>query len=96
MKNFPKKFSKKEFTGYSDHTIGIDALKYAYAMRANILEFHFTDNRLNRSFRDHTVSLTKTDVEQLIVEIQKINNLRGNYTKIQLKIELTPLYHLQV
>ena len=64
-----KEITKLSDIGYSDHTIGIDALIYAYAMRANILEFHFTDNRLNRSFRDHTVSSTKTDVKRLIGEI---------------------------
>jgi len=74
--------------GYSDHTIGIDALKYAYAMNADILEFHFTDDRNNRSFRDHTVSLTKADVGNLIAEIKIINALKGNQIKTQLKIEL--------
>ena len=83
-----REITKLSYIGYSDHTIGIDALKYAYAMKANILEFHFTDNRLNRSFRDHTVSLTKKDVKQLINEIQTINKLKGNYKKIQLDIEL--------
>ena len=83
-----REITKLSYIGYSDHTIGIDALKYAYAMKANILEFHFTDNRLNRSFRDHTVSLTKKDVKQLINEIQTINKLKGNYKKIQLEIEL--------
>ena len=29
--------------GYSDHTEGSQALKYAIAMGAEILEFHFTD-----------------------------------------------------
>ena len=83
-----RKITNLSHIGYSDHTIGIDALKYAYAMKADVLEFHFTDNRQNRSFRDHTVSLTKTDVKRLIGEIKIINTLKGNQIKTQLKIEL--------
>ena len=83
-----KEITRLSHVGYSDHTIGIDALKYAYAMNADVLEFHFTDDRNNRSFRDHTVSLTKADVGNLIAEIKIINALKGNQIKTQLKIEL--------
>ena len=83
-----REITRLSHVGYSDHTIGIDALKYAYAMNADVLEFHFTDDRNNRSFRDHTVSLTKADVENLIAEIKIINALKGNQIKTQLKIEL--------
>ena len=38
--------------GYSDHTIGNLALKIAYSMGAQVLEFHFTDTRKNKTFRD--------------------------------------------
>ena len=74
--------------GYSDHTIGVDALKYAVAMGAEILEFHFTDNPHDRSFRDHQVSLTAEGVSELISEIGKIECLRGNEIKKPLPIEL--------
>ncbi len=83
-----REITRLSHVGYSDHTIGIDALKYAYAMNADVLEFHFTDDRNNRSFRDHTVSLTKADVGNLIAEIKIINALKGNQIKTQLKIEL--------
>ncbi len=73
--------------GYSDHTEGIDALIYAYAMGADILEFHFTDSRQNKEFRDHKVSLTKEEVENLIIEIKKISKLRGSSDKKPLKVE---------
>lgn len=74
--------------GYSDHTEGIIALKYAYAMGAEILEFHFTDDREGKTFRDHKVSLTKEEVQELISEIKLINNLRGNEIKRPCEIEI--------
>ena len=51
--------------GYSDHTRGTAALKVASALGARVLEFHFTDRRGERSFRDHQVSLTSTEVAEL-------------------------------
>ena len=48
--------------GYSDHTVGSYALKNATIMGANVLEFHFTDSRKGKKFRDHQVSLTCDEV----------------------------------
>ena len=67
--------------GYSDHTIGTKALSYAFAMGAEILEFHFTDNNKNRDFRDHLVSLDLKDVNELIKEISLIRDLKGSDKK---------------
>ena len=74
--------------GYSDHTEGSKALKYAHALGAEILEFHFTDTRTDKEFRDHKVSLTKSDVLDLIKEMELINKLKGHQTKKPLKIEI--------
>ena len=74
--------------GYSDHTEGSKALLYATAMGAEILEFHFTDSREGKVFRDHKVSLTKDEIKLLIEEIQLINELKGKNTKIPTQIEL--------
>ena len=83
----------KELTGltvgYSDHTEGSTTLKYAVAMGADILEFHFTDSRENKEFRDHKVSLTKYEVQDLINEIKLIGQLKGKGTKRPLPIELS-------
>ena len=35
--------------GYSDHTIGLDAMYAAVAHGAKVLEFHFTDSRDGKS-----------------------------------------------
>ena len=61
--------------GYSDHTVGSKALEIAFAMGADILEFHFTDTRKNKKFRDHKISLTKSEVKELICNIKVINCL---------------------
>ena len=74
--------------GYSDHTEGSQALKYAIAMGAEILEFHFTDAREGKSFRDHKVSLTPHEVKELIDEIKLIDCLKGEQIKKPTQIEL--------
>ena len=53
---------KKTFNleiGYSHHSLGELPLLTAYIKGANILEFHFTDGREGKVFRDHHISLTK-------------------------------------
>ncbi len=82
----------KELTGltigYSDHTVDSKALQYATAMGAEILEFHFTDTKEGKVFRDHKVSLTKKDVQLLIEELKIIAQLKGSYEKKPTSIEL--------
>jgi|ETN02SMinimDraft_4_1059925.scaffolds.fasta_scaffold31242_2 N-acetylneuraminate synthase/N,N'-diacetyllegionaminate synthase len=75
--------------GYSDHTIGTTAVETAITMGAEIIEFHFTDTREGKSFRDHQVSFTKEEVVQLIEKIKLINSLKGNGKKIPLNSEIT-------
>lgn len=74
--------------GYSDHTEGSKALSYAVAMGAEVLEFHFTDNREGKVFRDHKVSLTPSEILELIQEIELIQQLQGNSTKQPVPIEI--------
>ena len=73
--------------GYSDHTEGSKALITAYAMGAEILEFHFTDSRENKEFRDHKVSLTKEEVQLMIKELKDISDLKGDSDKRPLPVE---------
>ena len=67
--------------GYSDHTEGTLALRIAFSMGAKILEFHFTNSREGKTFRDHFVSLTGQEVKELIRDIKIINNLHGSDKK---------------
>lgn len=73
--------------GYSDHTEGSKALEIAVAMGAQILEFHFTDSRKGKEFRDHKVSLTRDEVLALAKDIKNIYALRGEPNKMPLPIE---------
>lgn len=73
--------------GYSDHTEGSRALGVSVTMGAEILEFHFTDDRSGKEFRDHKVSLTKDEVLDLIEEIKIIKQLKGDETKRPLEVE---------
>ena len=73
--------------GYSDHTEGLEALKIAASMGANVLEFHFTDTRENQTFRDHKVSLTKQEVISFRRFIEELSLLKGEGEKKLLKIE---------
>lgn len=82
----------KELTGltigYSDHTEGSKALQYAVAMGAEVLEFHFTDDREGKVFRDHKVSLTPDEIRDLITEIGLIKQIQGDPVKKPVAIEL--------
>ena len=83
---------KKEFklkAGYSDHTKGSLAVETAVSMGADIIEFHFTDSREGKVFRDHQISFTKDETIELIDKIKKINSLKGDGKKKPLKSELS-------
>ena len=73
--------------GYSDHTEGTYALEIAVALGAQILEFHFTDKREGKEFRDHKVSLIRDEVQTLISKINSIEQLKGHDIKRPLEIE---------
>ena len=78
----------KVTVGYSDHTVGHKALEIAAAMGAEILEFHFTDTREGKTFRDHQVSLTRDDVHALINDLKQIAELKGSGRKEPVPIEI--------
>jgi N-acetylneuraminate synthase/N,N'-diacetyllegionaminate synthase len=74
--------------GYSDHTIGDLAVFVAAARGADLLEFHFTDEREGRSFRDHAVSLTRDDVRRLCQRLDCLRNLLGDGNKVPQPVEV--------
>lgn len=74
--------------GYSDHAEGLTALEVAAAMGAKILEFHFTDERVGKTFRDHKVSLTRDEVKSLIERLQNIEILKGSHLKQPVNSEI--------
>ena len=80
--------------GYSDHTIGSEALYLASSLKTNVLEFHFTDAREGKKFRDHKVSLTKEDVKALINKIISTKLFFGKNEKKLLKVEEENNHHI--
>ena len=78
--NSLKKLTKLTI-GYSHHNKGDLALISAYLLGAEILEFHFTDTRKGKKFRDHKISLTAKETKNLIKKIKKINVLKGSHEK---------------
>lgn len=68
--------------GYSDHTETGVALLTAAAMGADVLEFHFTDSREGKVFRDHKVSLTPDEVKALQDDLLRIQTVRGSNVKL--------------
>ena len=82
LKTLNKLVSNKKITaGYSDHTIGSLALKSAYTLGAKVLEFHFTDTRKNKTFRDHKVSLDLNETQELIKDLKRIKSFLGSEIK---------------
>jgi sialic acid synthase SpsE/spore coat polysaccharide biosynthesis protein SpsF (cytidylyltransferase family) len=80
--------------GYSDHTEGLAALKTAAAMGADVLEFHFTESRDGKSFRDHKVSITPEELAHLRTELLQITTLRGAFAKYPQDSELKNFHHV--
>jgi len=76
--------------GYSDHTRGMLALEVAAARGAKVLEFHFTDSREGKEFRDHKVSLTRDEVIALRERLDRIHELLGEPEKRPLDCEIAP------
>lgn len=57
-------------------------------MGAEILEFHFTDTRKGKKFRDHKISLTFKETKELIKNLRRIKSLKGNFDKNPTKSEI--------
>ena len=67
--------------GYSDHTTDSQALEAAVALGAELLEFHFTDTRDGKQFRDHAVSLTAAELTALADRLADLEQLLGDGAK---------------
>ena len=67
--------------GYSDHTLGKFALEVAALLGAEMLEFHFTDDKEKMSFRDHQVSLVTEDIKDLNIFFENVIEVCGSAEK---------------
>lgn len=79
IRTYKEKFDYQ--IGFSSHSTNPVALEYSIALGARVLEFHFTDTRDGKVFRDHKVSLTKSDVFELKQKIPFLINSLGTSSK---------------
>ncbi len=78
LKGFPESFSNSHFSGYSDHTIGIESSLLAISRGARIIEKHFTLDKSDTTIRDHALSVTPEEFSSLVghgKELYKLINL---------------------
>jgi N,N'-diacetyllegionaminate synthase len=68
-------------TGYSDHTLGVEACVLAAALGARILEKHFTLDKRQSDFRDHQLSADPAEMRQLIERVRMVPVLMGSPEK---------------
>ena len=71
-----KKYPKFKI-GYSDHTVGIDASTTAISLGAEIIEKHFTINKKQSKFRDHSLSADISDMKEIVSKSKIIKDLLG-------------------
>jgi len=62
--------------GYSDHTVGCVAIQSAVCQGAEVIEFHFTDDR-TREFRDHHISKNKSEVADFMAFCRRRQTMWG-------------------
>jgi len=85
----------KEFklpTGYSDHTIGVEASLIAVSMGAKIIEKHFTLSK-RMSGPDHLASLEPKEFSMMVKNIRKFEIMCGNGIK---KLELCERKNIKI
>ena len=88
---------KSEFglpVGYSDHTLGSNAIEVAVSAGAEIIEKHFTDSREGKAFRDHLIALTKDEVQETLDRMQHMKLLLGEGKKVLTKSEEEAQHHI--
>jgi N,N'-diacetyllegionaminate synthase len=73
--------------GYSDHTIGADAVTLAVALGARVIEKHFTLDNNFSDFRDHQMSCNPEDMRVYCEKIRMAETLLGEGTKRLLSCE---------
>jgi N-acetylneuraminate synthase/N,N'-diacetyllegionaminate synthase len=79
MMNLMKKFPCK--IGFSNHAVGINASIAALTLGAEILEFHYTFDKTNSSYRDHKLSFDQYDLKLVSSFRNQIKDILGNEGK---------------
>lgn len=71
-----KKQFGKNIIGYSDHTIGLDAMYLSISLGAKIIEKHFTIDE-KRTSGDHIISINGAELKTISNYIKNIESLLG-------------------
>lgn len=66
LKDMPKDFLKNNLAGYSDHSIGIEVPIMAIMRGAIVIEKHFTLDKSDTTIRDHALSATPNEFQNLV------------------------------
>lgn len=66
MIDLPKSFFNSKYSGYSDHTIGIETCLIALSRGASIIEKHFTLDKSENIIRDHALSATPNEFKLMV------------------------------
>ena len=77
-------YMKREFDceiGYSDHTLGIEAVILSVAAGARIVEKHFTIDKHFSGFRDHSLSADPKELKEMVVRVREAEEFLGTGTK---------------
>jgi sialic acid synthase SpsE len=67
--------------GYSDHTLGVDAVVLAVALGARIVEKHFTLAKDYSDFRDHRLAADPGELRELVARVRRAGELLGSAAK---------------
>lgn len=67
--------------GYSDHYEGQLAAEVAADLGAQLFEFHFTDSRDGKVFRDHKISWTNPEVDAFVDRMELARKMLGSGEK---------------
>lgn len=66
MSDLPKNFKNSDFSGLSDHSIGIEVALMAIMRGAEVIEKHFTLDKSDTTIRDHALSVNPDEFKALI------------------------------
>jgi N,N'-diacetyllegionaminate synthase len=67
--------------GYSDHTIGVEAVVASVALGARIIEKHFTVDKAFSDFRDHQLSADPGEMTRIVKHVRVVEALLGRSEK---------------
>ncbi len=73
--------------GYSDHSLGIDAVALSVALGARIIEKHFTIDKKFSNFRDHQLSADPAEMRLLIWKVEEVSRMLGSGVKVVQEVE---------